>query len=634
MRQDPTLPGASDPGHRQTDRSPSIDAAPAPDRIRRTAAAASWRDLTCLALERLPLILVVLDPVGRISEVNPFFEELAGRDAADIRGADWFGSFVSPRDRPGMRAAFESARSGDSVRDQIFALTPSGSRERRIQWQLHPPPEAPEIECVLLIGQDISELEDARRRSERAELEHRRSEDRQRAILDGLFAFVGIFDLEGNLIEANRPPLEQAGLSRDEVIGRPFWETYWWTYSRDTQTQIRQALATASRGATVRKDYWARMANDRFILIDTLFSPLRDAHGVIIGSMGSGVDVTEDRRTEATLRSQSQVLHSMDEGVFFLDAEGVIQFANPALEKNFGYASGALIGRHLNLLAAPEPDVELDLFGRLTRASGDDHSSESEFLTRRSDGSPFYSQIRMSVFPAPSEVQWFGIQCDITERKSSEQRIRASLHEKELLLREVHHRVKNNLQVISGLLDLHARRVHDERDLLIFEDIRRRLLSMHFIHENLHRSHDLTGIQIARYVRSLSLALVDSLDARNIRVHVDADDIQLPIATALPLGMILSELLTNVFKYAFPDTQTGSASVRVRRLGDTLTLAVADAGRGFPSSFDHRRTETFGWRLINVLTLQLRGQMQVENRAGAFVEIRCELGPQTDSEAL
>jgi two-component sensor histidine kinase len=213
----------------------------------------------------------------------------------------------------------------------------------------------------------------------------------------------------------------------------------------------------------------------------------------------------------------------------------------------------------------------------------------------------------------------------IGERQLAEQRLKASLSEKEVLLREIHHRVKNNLQVIYSLLSLQARDQASgpERDAL--EDSRQRVKTMALVHEALYRSDDLSGVDAPRFLRRLAEDMRDLYHAsgRQVRLRVRVDELQLSLDQAIPVGLILNELLTNAFKYAFPAGGEGGIEVSLRRAsGSELELAVADDGVGLPPGLDAERTGSLGLKVVAALAQQLKGRLEIGGGAGARFAIR------------
>ena len=215
-------------------------------------------------------------------------------------------------------------------------------------------------------------------------------------------------------------------------------------------------------------------------------------------------------------------------------------------------------------------------------------------------------------------------QREISERMRAEKQIKASLREKEVLLKEIHHRVKNNLQVISSLLNLQSRYIEDQSVLELFQESQNRVRSMALIHEKLYRSQDLARINFAEYIRNLATHLVRSYRANSgpVSLKVDANDVSLSIDAAVPCGLIINELVSNSLKYAFKDGREGEIRIELRSDRDRqVTLIVADNGVGFPKDLDFRYTESLGMQLVNTLTNQLDGTVELHSNGGTEFKI-------------
>jgi PAS domain S-box-containing protein len=213
---------------------------------------------------------------------------------------------------------------------------------------------------------------------------------------------------------------------------------------------------------------------------------------------------------------------------------------------------------------------------------------------------------------------------ELTERKRAEEQVTASLREKEVLLKEVHHRVKNNMQVISSLLSLQARHIQDQQILETLQESRQRIRSMALVHEQLYQSEDLARVAFAKYIQSLANHLFYSyrLDPDLITLNVDAEDILLSIDTAVPTGLLLNELISNALKHAFTDGRAGEVSVELHSdPRGQLTLIVSDDGVGFPEDLDFRSTRSLGMQLINTLVAQLEGTVVLERDGGTTFKV-------------
>lgn len=219
-----------------------------------------------------------------------------------------------------------------------------------------------------------------------------------------------------------------------------------------------------------------------------------------------------------------------------------------------------------------------------------------------------------------------GIGHNITKRKQTEEQIRKSLREKEVLLREIHHRVKNNMQVISSLLNLQSRYIKDKQMLEMLKDNQNRIKAMSLIHEKLYQSRDLTSIDFKKYIKTLTGDLFRSYRVRSGRINlkIDVEDVLLGVEPAIPCGLIINELITNALKHAFPEGREGEIKVMIRSIGkDKTELAVSDDGIGMPKDLDLTSPTTLGLQLITMLAEdQLHGKIKLDRSQGTKIQIR------------
>lgn len=209
------------------------------------------------------------------------------------------------------------------------------------------------------------------------------------------------------------------------------------------------------------------------------------------------------------------------------------------------------------------------------------------------------------------------------ERDKAEEQIKESLHEKEILIKEIHHRVKNNMQIISSLLNLQSRQITDPEVAGIFKESQSRVKSMSMIHERLYQSKTLSSINFSEYINSLSRELVPTFSRKpdKINLKVNAENIQLNIDTAIPCGLILTEIISNSLKYAFPEGK-GTVCVDFYRANDGFVLKIADDGVGIPESVNYENTTTLGILLINSLTEQINGEISLDTSHGTSYTIK------------
>lgn len=445
-----------------------------------------------------------------------------------------------------------------------------------------------------------------------AERAVRESEQRLRDVLDNLFAFVGILNLDGVLIWANRAPLEAAGLTLDDVRGKRFDQAYWWSYDAAVQAQLVEAMARAAEGEACRYDVEVRMAGGRLMTIDFMIAPLRNAEGEIVHLLPSAVDITERKAVENALRdSEARLKLAQDAGgvgVWDWDLRGGKITWSDSYFRLLGLPPSADLQRLSTFYSAVHPDDR-------ERAAAD--------VERTLAGAPYRSEYR--VLHSNGEVRWIagqgqlltdssgrparmiGVAYDVTAQHSL-------LQQREIMLREVNHRVKNSLQLVSSLLSLQQSGSGDEqlRDQLGQAD--RRIMTIARIHEHLYRSSEpISTIEFGSYLRNLCGDLQASIAGeRDIRVDVDADAADLPTDRVVSLALIVNELVTNAAKYAFVDQPSGQIEVTFRAgAGGSGRLTIADNGRGLPDGYRIDGHVGLGMKVVAGLVRNLHARLEI-----------------------
>ncbi|HEY6613568.1 MAG TPA: sensor histidine kinase, partial [Vicinamibacterales bacterium] len=217
---------------------------------------------------------------------------------------------------------------------------------------------------------------------------------------------------------------------------------------------------------------------------------------------------------------------------------------------------------------------------------------------------------------------------DISDRKRVETTLRASLNEKEVLLKEIHHRVKNNLQIVSSMLNLQMDQLSDTKAIELFKESQNRVRSIALFHEKLYQSRDLGRVEIAEYLKGLahdSFATY-GVNPDDIILAVHTEDIPLDVDAAISCGLIVNELVSNSLKHAFPDRRKGQVEVTLRSAATDVVLEVADNGVGVPATLDFRSPSTLGLKLVAIFTEQLGGTMDLTREGGTRFSLRFTLG--------
>jgi PAS domain S-box-containing protein len=339
--------------------------------------------------------------------------------------------------------------------------------------------------------------------------------------------------------------------------------------------------------------------------------------GHLLAAWGSQSEITQRRLADRELRLLAQTVTSTKDSISITDLQDTILFVNDAFLATYGYTEEELVGRKISVVRSPltSPEVGAAILPRSLEGGWN-----GEILNRKKDGTDFPIELWTSVVRNDdgAPVAIVGVARDITERKKAEEQIRASLHEKEVLLKEIHHRVKNNMQVISSLMSLQADASADPETLRFLRESQNRVKSMALIHEKLYQSSNLARIDFGGYARDLAGHLLRSyrMGPDQVSLHVEAGDTPLGIDQAIPAGIILNELVSNALKYAFVGAHRGGRLlVAIALEGDGhLRLTVSDDGAGLPAHLDVQASETLGLKLVRMLASQLQGKLEVVRR--------------------
>ncbi|MCD4688812.1 MAG: PAS domain S-box protein [Desulfuromonadaceae bacterium] len=299
-----------------------------------------------------------------------------------------------------------------------------------------------------------------------------------------------------------------------------------------------------------------------------------------------------------------------------------ILYANPATERLFGYSLEELLRMKFWDWVRKDFQEEVREQG-LARLRGEDVPGQYESHVVSKAGEDKCLLVSAGVIEYQGQPTGIASFLDITERKRSEELIKASLAEKEVLLREIHHRVKNNLQVVSSLLYLQSQKLTDPELQSHFLESQSRICSMALAHEQLYQSKSLAEVSVKSYVESLAgqLRQVCQRPEQQIECQTVIDDIVLDIEKVIPCGLLITELLSNAYKHAFADGRSGSITISMKQLGEKLVLSVADDGVGLPAGLDYRHTTTLGLQLVTALTNQLNGTLEVKREGGTLFRV-------------
>jgi PAS domain S-box-containing protein len=330
-------------------------------------------------------------------------------------------------------------------------------------------------------------------------------------------------------------------------------------------------------------------------------------------------------------RLLGRILEAADDAIISVDQGQRIVLFNKGAEKIFGWSTPEVLGQSLDVLLPKDKArvhrQHIREFGQ-SGAEARRMAERAEIAGRRKSGETFPAEASISQVDSGGSKIFTVILRDITDRKAAEEKIRASLREKEVLLKEIHHRVKNNLQVVSSLLNLQSRGISDEETRRFFKESQHRVHSMALIHEQLYESEDLSRIDFPSYIGQLVAYLFRSYGVSLSRVSLKTriEDLHFEVDVAVPCGLIINELVSNSLKYAFPEGRQGEIRIDFKKgPEDRIIMAVEDDGVGFPPGVNLLNTRTLGLRLVRSLAQQLGGQAELKSRSGTQVKIQFSL---------
>jgi PAS domain S-box-containing protein len=323
----------------------------------------------------------------------------------------------------------------------------------------------------------------------------------------------------------------------------------------------------------------------------------------------------------------AKILDLADDAIISVDEQHLIILFNQGAEKIFGYSYQEVVGQPLDvLLPATLSEVHRqhikDFAG--SHVSARRMGERGEIRGRRKDNTEFPAEASISKVGVEGMTMFTVILRDVTQRVAAEEKIRTSLREKEALLKEIHHRVKNNLQVVTSLLGLQSRAATDEQTRKMFQESQNRIHSMALLHESLYQSNNLAMIDFPDYIRQLASHLFHSYGVRADRIHLrtNLDELYLNLDSAVPCGLIINELVSNSLKYAFPDGREGEVRIELHEHSSgQAKLVVADNGVGLRSDIDWVTARSLGLRLVRSLAEQLGARIEVKSNTGTEVQL-------------
>ncbi|KWT75277.1 PAS domain S-box protein [Candidatus Magnetominusculus xianensis] len=421
-----------------------------------------------------------------------------------------------------------------------------------------------------------------------------------------------IADVDGYFRRINPMFEKTLGFTAEELMSRPFIE---FVHPDDRQKTLNE-MVKLSQGLNVIN------FENRYICKDGTYKDL-----VWISSPEAGFyyatarDITEKKKIEEEIRIERDklisIMETIDDGIYITGQNCELQYINPVVEREFGAVTGRLCYEYFYNKSEPCPWCRKEEVFSGKTIYWEWHYPANNKTYHRYD-TPIKNR--------DGSVSKFALFHDITELKKSEMLITASLKEKEMLVGEIHHRVKNNLAIISSLLRMQSYSIKDINSLRIFKETENRIKSISSVHEMLYRTNDMTSVDFREYIDKLIKTIYSTYrgNLSGIKLITDVSDVSLGIDLAIPCGLLINELLTNAAKYAFPAGGDGEIHIGLHCASNgIIELTVKDDGVGIPETLDIWNTETLGCQLITGITkTQLRGELELKRDNGTEIIVR------------
>lgn len=425
----------------------------------------------------------------------------------------------------------------------------------------------------------------------------------------------------GMIVDVNAGLTKTFGYEKEEVIGQQI--KFLSASGKYDDELITDYLKRAKDGESISYEGWGEKKNGEVFPTEVLMNSgsYLDEDVIIVVER----DVSERLISHQELKHResmfSNLFHSSPIGIAQLDRHQEIESVNQSFEEIFGYTQEEVKGLELDKLIVPEDEYQ-DALELSTSEIAKVYSGK-----RRTKSGNIIDVIvcAVPVIVDGKIISMYGIYVDITERKRAEEKLKSNLREKEVLLAEIHHRVKNNLAVITGLLELQAINSENEDAHKVLKDSQMRVNSIALVHELLYQSDDFSQVDIPNYLKDLSRVISNSLERTAIPVDIefDLDQIELEITQAIPCGLILNEILTNSYKHAFAGRKKGEIFISFKNSEDKIVYKVRDNGIGLPEE-NKEDKQSLGMTLVKTLGRQLNAETNIYSDNGASFEFRFE----------
>jgi PAS domain S-box-containing protein len=481
------------------------------------------------------------------------------------------------------------------------------------------------VDFILALVQDISD----RKRAEEA---LRESEERYRLIAENSSDVIWTMSLDGGFQYVSPSVTALTGFTPEEVMEIPLNSYITADSFPLIMEELNQELGKRPENqlGTKTLEIQQYVKGGSIIDVEVNCTWIRNELGQPVGIQGSTRDIRARKKAEAELRDREEALNAITssarDGIVMIDNAGNISFWNEAATRILGYGRDEVMGDNLHERIIPHRylDSYRTYYPHFQETGeGAAVGKTLELAAIRKDGTEIPVDLSLSAMRLKGKWCAVGIIRDVTERKKAEAEQARSMEEKSVLLRELQHRVKNSMAMIVGLVELEADRAAGADTQKVLYQVRDRVMSLSHLYDLLYRAEEIKEVRLDQYLEKMCSSLFDSYisDTSRISLHMDMDVVRMQVRSAIAIGLIVNETMTNSLKYAFPHGRSGIVGLSLRAVPEGLLLVVYDDGAGLPADFNAMQSKGMGSMLIRMMVEQLRGSYAIEREKGTVYRI-------------
>lgn len=564
-------------------------------------------------LDSLPSIYLLMNEDLEFEQWNRNAEEYTGYSAEEFGQLNAF-DLVIPEDHEELKEGTKRVRENSNKGRELRLQTKSG-KAIPYYWRGYYI-ELDQEEYFLCVGINITQQKE----TEKELIDEKRFNE---ALIESMPGTFYMFDQEGNYQHWNQNLIDEMGYSAEElqqISPMAFFEDADKKKAANTIEEVFEEGESSVELTCITKEGERKP----YLLTGKLFN--RDGEDYLVGV---GHDISEQMEIRQKLRRNEELFRNLflkaPAAIVMVGPDNNIQNVNESFEQLFGYKEEEVIGEDVDEVLVPEQQMEeapqfLDEYYVEKK-----FHKESQRLTK--DG----EVIDVFVAPIPVYVDGepiaaFGMYIDISEQKKYEEELQKSLEEKKMLLKEIHHRIKNNLAVVTGLIQLQLYETENPEVQATLEESESRIQTIGLIHEKIYNSQTLSGISCEAYIGDLVETISKTNEmGKEVSISKDIDDIHLNSGQAVPFALLVNEVVTNSYKYAFENQEEGEIRIDISKEGDELHAEIRDNGKGLPEDFAEENAESLGMTLIQNFMKQLGAKGNLKNDNGTCLEVVFEI---------